>query len=106
MLSIDAYADPSEFTPQPWDYIFYTFALSGVVFASLVILAYKEYRWLFYVFLSFLLFLHAASLDGTIPYFVLNTAPAFNIDFVVWVLPFLLTTSLACYGYWLIAVQI
>jgi signal transduction histidine kinase len=106
MLSVDAYALTSTFVPQPWDYIFYTFAFCGVVFASLVILAYKEYRWLFYVFLSFLLFFHAASLDGTILYFVLNTAPAIDGDFVEWVVPFLLTTSIASYGYLLVAVQL
>lgn len=106
MFSTDVLSQTVAAVPQPWDYIFYTFACCSVVFASFVILAYKEYRWFYYVLLSALLVIHAASMDGTLAYFVLTSFHLENEGFVLWVVPFLLTTSIACYGHLLTAMQI
>ena len=106
MFGSNAYALTANFTPQAWDYIFYTFALCGVVFAALIILAYKEYQWLFYVLLSLLLLVHSSAVDGSLAYFLATHTELDNADFILWVVPYLLTTAVASYGFWIIALQI
>jgi len=95
-----AHALVEGFTPGASDYVFYTFAFCGVAFAILIILAYKEYRWLVYVLLSLLLIINAASMDGSLAYITNGS------DFTVWVVPFLLTAATASYGYFVIALRI
>lgn len=86
------------------DVAFYTFALSGVVFAAAIIAAYKAFTWLVYVLFSFLLLVNVAGIDGTLAYFISKSIG--KNDFVTWVVPFLLTSSVAAYGYWMIALRL
>ena len=100
LFPIPGFALTENYVAQPWDYVFYTFALSGVVFASLIITAYREYKWLAYCFFAALLLLNAAAMDGSLAYFI---GPG---DFVVWVVPFLIYSSVTVYGYAMIALQL
>ncbi len=102
----NAFALTASFVPQSVDYIFYTFALCGIAFAALIIFAYKETQWLFYVLLSLLLVIHASSIDGSLAYFASNKTNIVSNDFILWVLPFLLTTLISSYGYLVIGLQI
>lgn len=80
--------------------------MSGIAFATLIILAYKEYKWLAYVIFSFLLILNAAAMDGSIAYLARTNDFFSGNDFILWVLPFLLTTSIASYGFMMIALRL
>ena len=82
--SSNAFALSEGFVPAPGDYIFYTFALCGVAFATLTILAYKEYKWLVYVVLSFLLIVNAAALDGSIAYLSKGSNFIVSDDFILY----------------------
>lgn len=99
----ESFALTEGITPQPKDYIFYTFSFCSIAFAALIILAYKEYKWLHYVAFSFLLIINAAAIDGSIAYLVEANEYLLKVDFVLWVLPFLLTTAIASYGFMVIA---
>jgi signal transduction histidine kinase len=83
-----------------WDTLFYTFALSGVAFSAAIVIAYRAYPWLVYVLFSLLLVINVASMDGTLAYLIGVS------DFVIWVVPFLLTSSISAYGFWMISVRL
>lgn len=83
-----------------WDTLFYTFMLSGVLFSAAIVVAYRAYYWLVYVLFSFLLTVNVAGMDGTLAYLIGAS------DFVIWVVPYLLTASVAAYGYWMIAIRL
>ncbi|EGG98826.1 two-component system sensor protein [gamma proteobacterium IMCC2047] len=83
-----------------WDTLFYTFMLSGVLFSAAIVVAYRAYYWLVYVLFSFLLTVNVAGTDGSLAYFIGES------DFVTWVVPYLLTASVAAYGYWMIAIRL
>ncbi|MFK8048767.1 MAG: sensor histidine kinase [Halioglobus sp.] len=89
-----------DYVPNATDYIFYTAALSGVVFASLVILAHKEYKWLAYSTFSLLLIISSAGMDGSLAYLIGDS------DFVLWVVPFLLNAGVASFGFFVIAIRL
>lgn len=88
------------YIPNATDYIFYTAALSGVFFATLIILAHKEYKWLAYSTFSLLLIVSSAGMDGSLAYLIGGD------DFVLWVVPFLLNASVASYGFFVIAIRL
>jgi len=102
----NTYALSDNFIPQAWDYIFYTFAVCGVVFAGLIIWAYKEYQWLFYVLLSLLLLFHSSVLDGSFAYWLSGHTLVEKSDFIIWLLPFLVTTTVSSYGYLIVGLQL
>lgn len=83
-----------------WDTLFYTLMVSGVLFSTVIIVAYRAYYWLVYVLFSFLLTVNIAGMDGTLAYLIGES------DFVTWVVPYLLTASVAAYGYWMIAIRL
>ena len=80
--------------------MFYTFALTGVVFSAAVITAYREFRWLYYVLFSLLLLVNSAAFDGVLAWFLGQN------DFVLWVVPYLLTAATAAYGFLMIALNL
>lgn len=100
VLSSQAQAFTENYVPTPVDYVFYTFALSGAVFSAAVITAYREYRWLLYVLFSVLLLANSASFDGVLAYFFGQD------DFVLWVVPYLLTSTTAAYGFFMVALNL
>lgn len=100
MFSSQVQAFTENYVPTAGDYVFYTFALSGAAFSAAVIVAYREYRWLFYVLFSVLLLANSASFDGVLAYFIGQH------DFVLWVLPYLLTSTTAAYGFFMIALNL
>lgn len=106
LLISDSFALTEGVILQPKDYIFYTFAVCAIAFATLIIFAYKEYKWLHYVVFSFLLILNAAAMDGSIAYLARAGDFFLEYDFALWVLPFLLTTCAASYGFLVIALSL
>jgi len=100
LFAPEAWALTENYTPTALDYIFYTFTLCGVVFSAAIITAYREYQWLVYVLLAFLLIINVASMDGTLAHLIGEN------DFVIWVVPFLLSASIASYGYAVIALRL
>lgn len=103
LLSLMPFKVMASFQPyQPtfWDASFYTFAFTGLVFAAFTILAYNEKKWLTYVGFALLMVINAASMDGFLALLVGRS------DFVTVVLPFLLYTVTASFGYWVIAIRL
>lgn len=100
VLSPQAKAFTENYVPAAGDYVFYTFALSGAAFSVAVITAYREYRWLLYVLFAVLLLANSASFDGVLAYFLGQH------DFVLWVVPYLLTSTTAAYGFFMIALNL
>jgi signal transduction histidine kinase len=82
------------------DIVFYTFALSAAAFSAAIVAAYRQPQWLGYVLLTVLLVINAASQDGMLAHLIGAT------DFVVWALPFIITTAVSAYGYWLVSVRL
>ena len=93
--ALTEYADPTSL-----DIAFYTFALTGIAFSAAIITAYREYDWLVYVGLSLLLLINVAAIDGTL------TLAFGNDPFVIWVVPYLVTSCTAVYGFWMIALRL
>ncbi len=85
------------FEPGPGDYVFYTFAITAIVFSALLVLAYRSREWLVYVGFAALLLLMGASFSGMVAYLVGPT------DFVVWVVPYLIHGVATAFGYLVIA---
>jgi len=100
LFMADSSALNESYSPTAWDYIFYTFVLSGVAFSAALIVAYKAYQWLLYVLFALLLIINVAGMDGALAYLVGGG------DFALWVVPFLLTASIAAYGYLMIALRL
>jgi len=84
----------------PGDVAFYTFVLTAAAFSAAIVAAYRQRQWLGYVVLILLLAVNAAAQDGMLASLVGET------DFVVWALPFLITTAVSAYGYGLIAARL
>ncbi|MCZ4303910.1 HAMP domain-containing sensor histidine kinase [Zoogloeaceae bacterium G21618-S1] len=82
------------------DIAFYTFTLSAAAFSAAIIAAYRQPKWLAYVLLTVLLALNAAAQDGMLAQALGET------DFVLWALPFIITTAVTTYGYWLVAARL
>ncbi len=64
-----------------------------IVSTTLIILAYREYRWLDYPALSLILLADASAMDGML----YHLAP--KSDFLLWVVPFYLHAAAACVGF-------
>ncbi|WP_353408896.1 MFS domain-containing histidine kinase [Pseudoteredinibacter isoporae] len=97
LASSRAFGLTESFTATALDYVFYTFAFSGLVFSTLTILAYRELKWLVYVALGLLLIVNAAAMDGSLTLLIGQT------DFTTWVVPFLSTTVAASFGFLVVA---
>ncbi|WP_186300209.1 sensor histidine kinase [Denitromonas ohlonensis] len=82
------------------DIAFYTFAFSAAAFSAAIVAAYRQPRWLGYVLLIVLLTFNAAAQDGMLAR-VLGES-----DFVLWALPFVITTAVTAYGYGLVALRL
>ena len=82
------------------DIVFYTFALSAAAFSAAIVAAYRQPQWLGYVLLTVLLVVNAASQDGMLAQVIGAT------DFVIWALPFIITTAVSAYGYWLVSARL
>ncbi len=106
-----AYSLVDNFQPQAIDHVFYTFLFTTVLFAAAIVFALHQLQWLLYVCLSLFLIANSASLDGSLFYFWkhyfagvdANGEIQGNADFVLWVVPILLSTVTAAYGYWLVS---
>ncbi|GAB5414190.1 MAG: hypothetical protein Cons2KO_17930 [Congregibacter sp.] len=81
----------------PADVAFYTFGLTAVMFSLAIIVAYRAYKWVSYIPFAFCVLATVSSMDGTL--LVLLGGG----EFTQWVLPFLIYTLTAGYGYWLVA---
>jgi signal transduction histidine kinase len=88
------------YVPAAGDAVFYTFALTAIAFSAAIITAYREFRWLVYVALSFLLLLSVASMDGTLAHLFGGG------DFVLWVLPYLLLSATTAFGFLVVALRL
>ena len=97
VVSTSAHALVENFVPNGWDFAYYTFTLTTVIFCALVIIAYREYKWLWYIGFSLLAILSGAGRSGMLVW-VTNGG-----DFTLWVTPFLLFAAQTTYGYVMIA---
>lgn len=97
LLPPAALALTENYIPKGIDYIFYTSLMAGILFAALIITAYREYKWLFYAGFAALLTLDLAAMDGNLAYLLGNS------DYVLWLVPFLIHSIATSYGYALIA---
>jgi signal transduction histidine kinase len=95
--SAQAWALTEGYIPTTGDYLFYAIAFSGLAYSAAFVAAHRDYRMLLYTGFFVLLVLQAASMDGTLAYIVGPT------DFVIWVVPFLFSSGIACYGFLMIA---
>jgi len=82
------------------DIAFYTFVLTATVFSAAIVAAYRQLQWLGYVLLIVLLAINAAAQDGMLAHVV---GPS---DFVIWALPFIITTAVTAYGFWLVSARL
>lgn len=80
--------------------VLYTFALTAIAVSTALILAYREFRWLAYVVLSFFLLCSVASMDGTLAYLLGGG------DFALWVVPYLLLSTTAAIGFTVVALRL
>lgn len=100
LFAADASALTANHVPGLDDAAFYTFALTVIAVSAAIIWAYGEFRWMAYVVLFLLMLTGVASIDGNLAY-VLGGG-----DFVLWVLPFLLQSSIAAFGFFIVAVRL
>ncbi len=87
------------YVPTGWDFAFYTLASSTIAFTALIVLAYRQYRWLIYSIFSLTLLVDAAAMDGVLTHLVQGG------DFVLWVVPFLAHAAAAITGWILIGLR-
>ncbi|WOJ97657.1 ATP-binding protein [Congregibacter brevis] len=99
-LSPNAWALTEGYNLSYADAAFYSFSISAVVFSMLIVVAYRAYAWLSYVFFSTLMLINIAAMDGFIPYLLGGS------DFAIWVVPFLIYTSSTAFGFWLIGANL
>jgi len=97
--SEDALGLIENYQPTGWDFVFYTLAVSTIAFTALIVLAYRQYRWLIYSIFSLTLLVDAAAMDGVLQYLVQGG------DFVMWVVPFLAHAAAAITGWVLIGLR-
>jgi len=76
---------------------FYAVGITAILFSAAIISAYRAYAWLAYVIFSALILTVIASMEGALAYLLGGG------DFVLWVLPFLVYTTTASFGYWVVA---
>ncbi len=87
------------YEPSGWDFAFYTLAISTIAFTTLIVLAYRQYRWLIYSIFSLTLLIDAAAMDGLLRFLVQGG------DFVLWVVPFLAHAAAAITGWILVGLR-
>jgi signal transduction histidine kinase len=87
------------YQPTGWDFAFYTMAISTIAFTALIVLAYRQQRWLIYSIFSLTLLIDAAAMDGVLRYMVQGD------DFVLWVVPFLAHATAAIAGWVLVGLR-
>jgi len=87
------------YEPTGWDFAFYTLAISTIAFTTLIVLAYRQYRWLIYSIFSLTLLVDAAAMDGVLRHLVQGG------DFVLWVVPFLAHATAAITGWILVGLR-
>ena len=97
---IPAFAWAAENTITTGDVVFYTFAVSGVGFFILTVIALKELEWLVYGAYGALLLTLFAALDHTLGH-VLGLGQAFNA-----VAPLIIGSLICTFGFWLAAYRI
>lgn len=100
MFATDASALTANHVPGLDDAAFYTFALTVIAVSAAIIWAYGEFRWMAYVVLFLFMLIGVASIDGNLAY-VLGGG-----DFVLWVVPFLLQSSIAAFGFFIVAARL
>ena len=99
-FAADASALTMNHVPGLGDAAFYTFSLTVIAVSAAIIWAYGESRWMAYVALFLLMLIGVASIDGNLAYLFGGS------DFVLWVVPFLLQSSITAFGFLIVALRL
>lgn len=88
------------------DASFYTFGATATAFSLAIVVAYRAYEWVSYVFFAAFMLLTVASMDGSLQALIEQITADARLgsqnDFMRWVLPYIVYTLSTAYGCWVV----